>query len=172
MPSTLFRRQPAFRIVRTAALLSTLAFAAACGDDDEITGEDEPEIESVRLIVTPAGGTATTYTVRVNGGATPSPIQLRIGSNAVTAQALDAGGAVIDLDDEFELRVVASVTGAGGTQQTPLTGTLTYTGSGRLSGALVATAATTTNASATVRMVHVEEAHSDFDAGVQLRVAP
>jgi hypothetical protein len=175
MLSTLSSRLPAFRTaraLRAAAVLSTLALAAACDDDDELTGEDEPEIESVRLIVTPPGGTPTTYTVRVNGGASPSPIQLRVGTSAVTAQALDAAGATIDLANEFELRVVASVTGSDAGQQTPLTGTLTYTGNGTLTGALVATAATTANVAATVRMVHKEEAHSDFDAGVQLRVAP
>jgi hypothetical protein len=159
------------RAARRALLLSAVVVVGACGDDDGPTGNDEPEIESVRLTVTPAGGAAANYTVTVNGGASPSPIQLRVGTSAVTAQALDAAGRVIDVDDEFELRVVANVTGADAAQQTPLTGAVTFTGTGTLAGSLVATAATASNVSAYVRMVHKAEAHSDFDAPVQLRAA-
>jgi hypothetical protein len=171
MLTTPTRRPSPFRAARVAVLLSALALAGACGDDDPAGIDDEPEIESVRLSVTPPGGTATTYTVTVNGGASPSPIQLRVGSSAVTAQALDAAGRAIDLGSEFELRVVASVSGSNANQQTPLAGAVTYTGNGTLTGTLVSTAATTSNVSAYVRMVHKEEAHSDFDAPVQLRAA-
>ena len=158
MLSTLSRRLPAFRTVRTAALLSTLALAAACDDDDDITGDDEPEIESVRLVVTPSGGTATTYTVTANG-ATPSPVQLRVGTATIVATPLDASGGTIDEASEFELRMSGLPTG------------VTFTQSGTLTATITATAATTTNANVSAIMWHRSEGHDDYTANFPLRVA-
>ena len=158
MLSALSRRLPAFRAVRTAALLSTLALAATACDDDDITGEDEPEIESVRLVVTPAGGTATTYTVTANG-ATPSPVQLRVGTSTIVATPLDASGRTIDEASEFELRMSGLPAG------------VTFTQSGTLSATIAATAATTTNATVSAIMWHRSEGHDDYTANFPLRVA-
>ena len=157
MPSTLFRRLPTLRTLRTAALLSTLALAAACDDDDELTGDDEPEIESVRLVITPSGGTATTYTVTANG-ATPSPVQLRVGTAAIVATPLDAGGRAIADASEFELRMSGLPAG------------VTFTQSGTLTATITATAATTTNAQAAAIMWHRSEGHDDYTANFPLRV--
>ena len=158
MLSTLSRRLPAFRTVRTAALLSTLALAAACDDDDDLTGDDEPEIESVRLVVTPTGGTATTYTVTANG-ATPSPVQLRVGTATIVATPLDGSGGTIDEASEFELRMSGLPTG------------VTFTQSGTLTATITATAATTTNANVSAIMWHRSEGHDDYTANFPLRVA-
>jgi hypothetical protein len=161
MLSTLSRRLPAFRTVRalrTAALLSTLALAAACDDDDDLTGEDEPEIESVRLVVTPSGGTATTYVVTANG-ATPSPVQLRVGTSTIVATPLEANGRTIDEASEFELRMSGLPTG------------VTLTPSGTLTTTITATAATTTNANVSAIMWHRSEGHDDYTAVFPLRVA-
>lgn len=158
MLSTLSRRLPAFRTVRTAALLSTLALAAACDDDDDLTGDDEPEIESVRLVVTPSGGTATTYTVTANG-ATPSPVQLRVGTATIVATPLDGSGGTIDEASEFELRMSGLPTG------------VTFTQSGTLTATITATAATTTNANVSAIMWHRSEGHDDYTANFPLRVA-
>jgi hypothetical protein len=159
MPSTLSRRLPAFRAVRTAALLSTLALAAtACDDDDDLTGEDEPDIESVRLVITPAGGAATTYTVTANG-ATPAPVQLRVGSSTIVATPLAANGQTIGESSEFELRMSGLPTG------------VTFTQSGTLTATIAATAATTTNATVSAIMWHRSEGHDDYTANFPLRVA-
>ena len=158
MLSTLSRRLPTVRALRTAALLSTLALAAACDDDDELTGDDEPEIESVRLVVTPSGGAATTYTVTANG-ATPSPVQLRVGTATIVATPLDAGGRTIDEASEFELRMSGLPTG------------VTFEQSGTLSATITATAATTTNATVSAIMWHRSEGHDDYTANFPLRVA-
>jgi hypothetical protein len=158
MLSTLSRRLPAFRTLRTAALLSTLALAAACDDDDDITGDDEPEIESVRLVITPSGGTATTYTVTANG-ATPSPVQLRVGTSAIVATPLDASGRTIAEAPEFELRMSGLPTGVA------------FTRSGTLTATISATAATTTNANVSAIMWHRSEGHDDYTANFPLRVA-
>jgi hypothetical protein len=159
MPSILPRRLPAFRAVRTAALLSTLALAAtACDDDDDLTGEDEPDIESVRLVITPTGGAATTYTVTANG-ATPSPVQLRVGTSTIVATPLDASGRTIDEASEFELRMGGLPAGVTFTQSTTLAATIT------------ATAATTTNAQVSATMWHRTEGHGDYTANFPLRVA-
>ncbi len=157
MLSTLSHRLPTFRTLRTAALLSTLALAAACDDDDELTGDDEPEIESVRLVVTPSGGTATTYTVTANG-ATPSPVQLRVGTATIAATPLDASGQTIDEASEFELRMSGLPAG------------VTFTQSGTLTATVSATAATTTNAQVAAIMWHRSEGHDDYTANFPLRV--
>ncbi|MDF1505035.1 hypothetical protein PYV61_18945 [Roseisolibacter sp. H3M3-2] len=150
--------RPAFRLVRTAALLSTLALAVtACDDDDDVTGDDEPDIESVRLVVTPSGGTPTTYTVTANG-ATPTPVQLRVGTSTIVATPLDAGGATIDESSEFELRMSGLPAG------------VTFTQSGTLSATIAATAATTTSANVSAIMWHRSEGHDDFTANFPLRV--
>jgi hypothetical protein len=158
MLSTLSHRLPTFRTLRTAALLSTLALAAACDDDDDLTGDDEPEIESVRLVITPSGGTATTYTVTANG-ATPSPVQLRVGAATIVATPLDAGGRAVDEASEFELRMGGLPTG------------VTFTQSGTLTATITATAATTTNATVSATMWHRTEGHGDYTANFPLRVA-
>lgn len=158
MPSMPSRRLPAFRAVRTAALLSTLALAVTACDDDPTAVEDEPDIESVRLVVTPSGGTATTYTVTANG-ATPSPVQLRVGTSTIVATPLDANGQTIAEASEFELRMSGLPTG------------VTFTQSGTLSATIAATAATTTNANVSAIMWHRSEGHDDYTANFPLRVA-
>ena len=156
MLSTLSRRLPTVRATRAALVLSTLALAAAC-DDDEVTGDDEPEIESVRLVVTPTGGTATTYTVTANG-ATPSPVQLRVGTSTIVATPLAANGATIDEASEFELRMSGLPAG------------VTFTRSGTLSATIAATTATTANATVSAIMWHRTEGHDDYTANFPLRV--
>jgi hypothetical protein len=158
MLSTLSRSLPAVRALRAAAVLSTLALAAACSDDDELTGEDEPDIESVRLVITPSGGTPTTYVVTANG-ATPSPVQLRVGTSTIVATPLDASNQTIGEASEFELRISGLPAG------------VTFTQSGTLSATIAATAATTTNANVSAIMWHRSEGHDDYTANFPLRVA-
>lgn len=158
MPTTLSRRIPLLRAARAALVLSTLAFAAC--SDDEITGDDddEPQIESVRLTITPASGSATTYTVTANG-ATPSPVQLRVGTSTITAVALGGTGQVLDVGNDFELRMSNLPSG------------VTFTSSGSLTASVTATAAA---AATTVRaeMFHKGEQHTDYTANFQLSVVP
>lgn len=176
MPSALFRRLrgPRFlsrRAARGAALVLAAVAAGAC--DDDVTGEDdEPEIQSVRLTVTPPNGAAATYSVTTTSN---TAIPLRVGTSAVTAVALDANGQAITFDEPFQFRMVANVTGGDATAQTPLSGVLTFTpganGTGTLTGTITATAVAAAS-TAWVRLVHVEEAHSDYDARVQVSVVP
>ena len=157
MPSMPLPRSLRVRAVGAAVALSTLAIAAACGGSS--TGADEePEIESVRLVVTPTGGTATTYTVTANG-ATPSPVQLRVGTSTIAATPLDANGGTISEASEFELRMSGLPAG------------VTFTQNGTLSATISATAATTTNAQVSATMWHKPENHGDYTANFPLRVA-
>ena len=157
MPFTTARRPPAARALRAAVLLPALAFAAACGDDDGPTGNDEPEIESVRLTITPSGGTAVPYTVTANGS-TPSPVALRVGTSTITAVPLDAAGQTIDEATEFELRLSGLPAG------------VTFTTNGTLTAPVTATAATATNAQVSAVMWHRSEGHDDYTANFPLRV--
>ena len=158
------------RAARVAALTLAAAAAAACGDDDDPTGDDEPRIVSVRLTVTPPTGAAATVTVP--SGATTAPtLALRVGTSTVRAEPLDGNNQLITLDEPFEVRLVSTVTGAGATQQTPLGGALSFTGNGTLNGGTV-TATGATSVSGFVRLVHLGEQHSDFDAPVTIVVTP
>jgi hypothetical protein len=158
MPSTLSRRTPLLRAARTALVLSTLAFAAACGDDDATDSGEDVEIESVRLTITPAGGTATTYTVTANG-ATPSPVQLRVGTSTIVAVPLDDDNQTVDEASEFELQMSGLPAGVTFTRSGSLTATITATG---------AAAATRVSAA----MYHRTEQHTDYTANFQLSVVP
>jgi hypothetical protein len=158
------------RAARGAALVLAAVAAAACGGDDDPTGDDEPQIQSVRLTVTPEGGQARPSVV-VRTGVTPAPVlQLPLGRSTVRADPLDAGGQVITLDEPFEMRLVATVTGEGANAQTPLSGPVSFAPGGALTGTVNAT--TSASVSGWVRLVHLEEAHSDFDAQVTLTAAP
>jgi hypothetical protein len=164
------RRPSAARFARATAALAVAVLAAACGDDDDPTGDDEPKIISVRLTITPPTGAATTTTVR--SGATTAPtLAMRVGTSTIRAEPLDGSDRLITLDEPFEVRLVSTVTGAGATQQTPLGGSLSFTGNGTLNGGtVVATGAT--SVSGFVRLVHTREQHSDFDAPVTIVVTP
>lgn len=171
MLSLLSRRVPtlrAARAARAALVLSTLALAAACDDDDD-EGEEEPDIQSVRLTVTPPGGAATAYVITTTG-ATPSPVQLRVGTSAVSAVALDDNNQSIALESDFELRVVGALSGEA---ETALPAGITFVRNSTLSSTITATAAAAnTTVPAVVRLFHRGEGHSDFDAGFQMRVVP
>lgn len=175
MLSTPFRRARLLsrRAATGAALVLAAMAAGACGDDDITGDDDEPKIQSVRLTVTPpGGGTATPFNVTTTSN---TPVQLRVGTSTVTAQALDAAGQPITFDEPFQFRMVANVTGDEAGDEAPLTGVLSFTpgqnGTGTLSGTV--TASTVVAATdAWVRLVHVEEAHSDYDAPVRITVVP
>jgi hypothetical protein len=156
MPTTPLRRAPLLRAARAALVLSTLAFAAACGDDDGTDAGEDVEIESVRLTITPAGGAATTYTVTANG-ATPSPVQLRVGTSTIVAVPLDDNNQTVAEASEFEL------------QMSGLPAGVTFTRSGSLSATITATAATAAT-QVSAAMYHKTEQHTDYTANFQLRV--
>jgi hypothetical protein len=150
MLATSFRTTSLRRLLRGAAAVTVLALASAC--DDDATGPDEePEIESVRLTVTPPSGTATTYVLTANGS-TPSPVQLRVGTSTLTAVALGAGGQALDIGSEFELRM-------GG-----LPASVTFTRNGSLTATVSATAAVATPVTAQAIMWHKVENHDDYTA--------
>ncbi len=161
-------RPLSLRAARGAALVLAALAAGACGDDD-ITEEDEPQIQAVQLSVTPAAGQPVLYTIRPSG-ANPT-VQLRVGTSTVAAVALDANNQPIVLDEPFELRLVSTVTGPDAAAQTPLTGSVTFNPSGGLTNATVA-ATSVTSVQGWVRLVHLEEDHSDFDAQVTFQVTP
>ena len=161
-------RPLSLRAARGAALALAALALGACGDDDDVTGNDEPKIESVRLTITPPTGAATTVTVR-SGTTTAPTLALRVGTSTIRAEPLDGNNQLITLDEPFEVRLVSTVTGAGATQQTPLGGALTFTGNGTLNGGTV-TATGATSVSGFVRLVHTGEQHSDFDAPVTIVV--
>ncbi len=162
------RRTSAARLARAASALAVVALVAACGDDDDPSGPDEePQIEFVRLTVTPAGGTATTYTVRTSGA--PTTVQVRVGANAIQATAFDAANQAIDVGSDFELRLVQAVAGDA---ETALPAQYTFARNGTLSSTLTVTAGAPTPQTAVVRMFHKEEGHSDFDPPVQIQVVP
>ena len=164
------RRPLPFRRAAGVVAVGLLGALGACGDDDDIDGNDEPQIISVRLTVTPPTGAPSTVTVR--SGATTAPtLALRVGTSTIRAEPLDGSDRLITLDEPFEVRLVSTVTGANANQQTVLTGPLTFPGNGALNGGtVVATAAT--SVSGFVRLVHLQEQHSDFDAPVTITVTP
>lgn len=160
-------RLAAVRTLRALVAVAALGGAAACSDDD---GEDdEPEIASVRLTVTPASGTAQTFTLRESGS---DAVVFRVGANTVTAVALDASNQAIPLESDFELRLVQAVAIQGANEvETPLGNGVTFTKSGTLTGStLTTTAASATGRPAVARMFHKGEGHSDFDANFSFTV--
>lgn len=175
MPNVLFRRARGTRVLsaraaRAAALALAAAVAVGACDGDPSSPDDEPQIQSVRLTITPPTGAASTVTVR-SGAATAPVIPLRIGTSTIRAEPLDANNQLITLDEPFEVRLVSTVTGANANQQTPLAGALTFTGNGSLNGGTISATAAT-SVSGFVRLIHTEEQHSDFDAPVTITVAP
>ncbi len=82
--STRGRTAIAFALVATVAL-------TAC---DEIGGIDDGlDVQSAALEVTPPAAATRSYSVTAAGGASPSPVRLRIGVNQLTATWLDGGRA-------------------------------------------------------------------------------
>ncbi len=156
------------RAVRTAVLLgSVAALAGACDDDEE---DDEPEIQAVRLTVTPPNGTATQYIVRTNGVQGGGPIQLRVGQNRVEAAGLDENNQIIDLENEFELRLVGSISGDN---TTPLPAGFEFTANRALSNTLTVSTPAVGQRTVALQMFHRGENHSDFDAnGIAVVTTP
>jgi hypothetical protein len=148
------------RAARAALVLAALG-AAACGDDDDPASPDEhADVVSIRLTITPpAGGAAATYVVTPNG-ATPSPVQLRVGTSIVTAVPLADGGAAVDADDTADLTLGMSVLPAG----------VTFVRTGQFAGTLTAATAGATQAQARAELVHDD--HADFTAVFPVSVAP
>lgn len=140
------------RAARALAAAAALTFAAACND---ATGPDEDdhghadEVASLRLTVTPSGGTVATYTV-TNLGVAPSPLRLPVGSATVTVDFLDDAGAVISdeiHDDEYEIQFLSLPTG------------VTFTRSGAFAGTFTATTAGT--GTMQTQLFHLDEGHED-----------
>lgn len=77
-------RRAGFAIV----LLATVALTAC----DDIGGIDDGlDVQSAALDVTPPGAATRSYSVTAAGGASPSPVRLRVGVNQLTATWLDGG---------------------------------------------------------------------------------
>jgi len=145
-----FRRSSAI-----ALTLIALGTFSACGDDDPVAPDEEPEIGSVRLTV---AGTSVTVST------TQSPtLTVASGTNAVTAEWFKPDGAVetIVTDAEFELRIA----------QASGTGTLTWTPTGARGGTLVVTGlAAGASAAAKVSLFHKAEQHTEVDLNFTVRV--
>jgi hypothetical protein len=114
----------------------------------------------VRLTVTQSGSTqGTTYVVTANG-ATPSPVQLRVGTSTLVAVPLDAAGRTIDEASEFELRMEN------------LPGAVTFSRNGTLTANIIAASAVASPATVRAVMWHRTENHGDYTANFPLTVAP
>jgi hypothetical protein len=132
-------------------LAAVASLAVACSDNPAEPDDPADAVASIRLTVG-AGGTGNVYNVSSNGAVTPTPVRIPVGQTAITADFLDAGGAVITSrlnTTEFEMRM------------TEFTGTaLTFTRTGPYAGTLAATTAGT--ATARVSLYHKVENHPDF----------
>lgn len=140
------------RTVRMLSGLVALATAVGCNDSTGPDDDHAEEVAEIRLTVTPAAGTATTYTIRTTG-MTPTPMQLRVGTVAVTAQVFDEDGENVtaELGNEYEVRL------------TPATGSsIGYSFTNAFSGTLTTTAQAVGNRTVQVELFHTGENHADF----------
>jgi len=133
---------------------SVASLGLGCGDDDDI---DEPDVQTIRLVVG-TGAAAATYNIDLS---TPLAVPIVIGRTAtpVTATFLRANGDVETLvtATEFELRFDGL---------NPAIATFARTGAftGTLTGVAVGTDAVT------VQLFHTVEAHADFERSINLQV--
>jgi hypothetical protein len=146
--TTRFRLSLVLRSVVAACALAT----AAC-DDDTTEPEDEPEVQTLRLVI----GT-TTYNIDKGTGLTGS-ITLPRSASTITATFLRADGTVESLvsASTFELRITFANTALA-----------TFARTGAFTGTITGVAAGTTTA--VVQLFHLEEQHADFERTVNVTV--
>ena len=139
------------RAVHLTILATTLSALAACGDDDPVEPDDEPEVQTMTL----AAGTTTLTFDKTTGGPTGTGIlTIPAGTTTITATFRKADGSIETLvtGDEFDVRI------------RPATGTpFTWTPNTSLGGTLVTSGVTTGQTIASsVDLFHRAEQHADF----------
>lgn len=140
------------RALRAFAAVTTLAlFATACGDDDPVGPDDEPD--TARIVLT-IGTQAVTWTTG-NGSVAPAAITIPAGqSRTVTAQffrADDSQDPIINAND-FRLDFnVASGTG------------VTVAKNGNLGATITANGTAGQSVTFTLSLFHLEEGHEEYE---------
>ena len=156
MTNAIFSVRPR-RAAATLATLAALALAAGCGEED-ITGEDEPDVDRMELSV----GTSV-VTVSASGQVTGGPLVVPRGTSTVTARFLRQDGTPDPQVTTSEFRLSASTLPSGATfTATPGTFAGTLSMPTILGGQTV---------SVGFALFHVGEGHEDFGPfPVQVRV--
>jgi hypothetical protein len=129
-------------------LVFAAAFTTACDDDPAAPAEEEPEVETMRIVV--GNQTINVTTAGVTGG----PLVLQVGANNVSVQFLKANGQQDEIAHGGGFRLEVEPQGGA-----PVTFTLSATNS--FAGTLNATA-TATGAVLRFSLFHIEEGHEDF----------
>lgn len=130
-----------------AFALPVLLVASAC-DESTSPEHDEPEVESMRLVI--GSQTVTVTPAGVTGG----PIVLAVGANTITATFLNAEGEPDDHVSAAEFQLNVEVLGGAPitfqrSTTNPFAGTLTAS-------------ATVQGAQLRFALFHIEEQHEDF----------
>jgi hypothetical protein len=165
-------------IARQKTWMLPLAFVAAltlsaCEDTND--PPPEPEIDAMRIVVSPTGAASQTVTVAKDGCVrTGNPITLAL--NTTTPIAISFLGE--DGQPHDEANDPAIFTAAGATPQAggspaaepaPTPASIVWARTGSFAGTLRGSAATTTG-SVTISALHIEEGHADFECAVAITV--
>ena len=143
------RRLRPRRALVAAATLAAVALAAACDDGDDITGEDEPDVDRMELSV----GTSV-VNVSASGQVTGGPLVLPRGTSTVTARFLRQDGTPDPQVTTTEFRLAAYTLPSGAT----FTATAgTFAGALSMPSVLAGQALTIG-----FSLFHVGEQHDDF----------
>lgn len=153
---------PIRRVLRLAALVPTIALAAACGDDDATEPEAEPTFNRMVLTLTPTGGQAQTVTItRASASASGALTIPASGSSTLTATFINADGTTDQViagnQGDYETRVLPGTTPRA---------TFTRTGPNTFSVARISAG----NETVRVQLWHLATGHDDLEASGTLNV--